>query len=252
MTSSEQIKIIKRAFVDGLKENLGEKLYGVYIYGAAAYPGTFPLVDIDFHVILKSDLTDDERSRLERLHEDLGRDYPPLGGEFDGYYILLNDARQESYPRSQMWERTVDDSWALHRAHILAGRLITLYGPDPQEIYPPVSWPEIEITLYGELDYIEKHLQDYPGYCVLNLCRLIYSFETGDVVISKEQASKWARKNMPRWEEYIELAVKLYSRQATPEDERFVLSEIGKFLEYTKERIKRASRNDGSERFRES
>ncbi|UCC79106.1 MAG: DUF4111 domain-containing protein [Candidatus Zixiibacteriota bacterium] len=252
MNTSQQIETACGAFLDGLKEILGEKLYGVYIYGAAAFPGTFPLIDIDFHVILKSDLTEDERSRLERLHEELDRDYPPPGEIFDGYYILLEAARKKSYPGSQMWENAVDDSWALHRAHILAGRHITLYGPDPKEIYPPPTWPEIEDPLYGELDYIEKNLQKYPAYCVLNLCRLIYSFETGDVVISKEQASDWALKNLQGWEKYIETAVKLYCRQATTEDEKSVLSEIGKFLEYAKERIDRSSRKNNGYRSRES
>jgi len=252
VTTSQQIEAINQAFLDGLKEILGEKLYGVYIYGAAAFPGTFPLGDIDFHVILKSDLTEDERSRLEKFHKDLDEKYPPPGEIFDGYYILLEDARKKSYPRSQMWERAVDDTWALHRAHILAGRHIRLYGPDPQEIYPPPTWPEIETALYGELDYVEKHLEDYPAYCVLNLCRLIYTFETGDVVISKEQASDWALKNLQGWEKYIEIAVKLYCHRATSEDEQFIRAEIGKFLEYAKGRIKQASGKDVGGRFRES
>jgi len=252
VTTSQQIEAINQAFLDGLKEILGEKLYGVYIYGAAAFPGTFPLGDIDFHVILKSDLTEDERSRLEKLHKDLDEEYPPPGEIFDGYYILLKDARKKSYPRSQIWKRSVDDTWALHRAHILAGRHIRLYGPDPQEIYPPPTWPEIEDPLFGEIGYIEKNLQKYPAYCVLNLCRLIYTFETGDVVISKEQASDWALKNLQGWEKYIELAVKLYCHRATSEDEQCIRAEIGNFLEYAKGRIKQSSGKVGGDRFRES
>ncbi|UCE67417.1 MAG: DUF4111 domain-containing protein [Candidatus Zixiibacteriota bacterium] len=242
MNASQPIKAVSRAFVDGLKEILGEKLYGVYIYGAAAFPGTFPLTDIDFHVILRSDLTDNERSRLEQFHEDLDRDYPPPGEIFDGYYILLKDTQQKSFPRSRMWENALDDSWALHRAQILTGRHITLYGPDPQEIYPPATWPEIEAALHGELDYVEKNLQKYPGYCVLNLCRLIYSFETGDVIISKEQASEWALENLQGWEKYIELAVKSYSHRATSEEEQLIHAEIVKFLEYAKKRIELAGK----------
>ncbi|GAH04040.1 unnamed protein product, partial [marine sediment metagenome] len=56
-----------------------------------------------------------------------------------------------------MWKRATDNSWALHREHILAGRHIILYGPEPKKIYPPATWPEIETALYGELDYVEKH-----------------------------------------------------------------------------------------------
>jgi hypothetical protein len=48
---------------------------------------------------------------------------------------------------------------------------------------------------------VEQHLQDYPDCCILNLCRLIYSFATRDVVISK--ATAWADANLPAWRRYI-------------------------------------------------
>ena len=244
MNGLKQAEEASRVFLDGLREILKDKLYGVYIYGAAAFSGTFPLGDIDFHVILKDGLAESERSRLEKLHEDLDEKYPPPGETFDGYYILLDDACKKTFPQSQMWDRATDDSWALHRAHILAGRQITLYGPDPKEIYPPVNWPEVEDALYGELNYVERNLLKYPGYCALNLCRLIYSFETKNVVISKEEASKWAAKNLQGWGNYIESAVKLYCRWSTIKDEQFVLAKIGEFLKYSKNRIELA-RNQG-------
>ena len=238
MTDPNQIDIIGRVFANGLKDILGEKLYGIYIFGAAAFPGTFPLGDIDVHVILGSELTSDEKIRLEKFHEELDREYATYEELFDGYYILLADARKKSPPQSQMWQLAVDSAWALHRAHILAGRQITLYGPEPEEIYLPATWPELESALLGELDFVEKHLNQYPGYCFLNLCRLIYSFENKDVVISKEQASDWAQKNLPQWKKHVELAGKSYSQQATPEDDKFLLANINNFLAFTKERIK--------------
>ena len=240
MSITQEVGTIGRAFVDGLRRILGEKLHGVYIYGAAAFPDAFPTGDIDYHVILNSELTDSERSEVQELHESLAEQYPPLGGEMDGYYILLDDARRETSPRSQMWRRATDDSWALHREHIRAGRHIVLHGPDPTGIYPPAAWPEIESALYGELDYVEKHLHEYPDYCILNLCRLIYSFETRNVAVSKAQASDWACDALPEWRRHVELAKKSYARQATSEDRQFMLAEVGCFLEYAHERIERA------------
>ena len=114
MTIKKQVSAIGEAFVCRLKRVLGKKLYGVYIYGAAAFPEDVPTGDIDFHVIRTDPLTENERSQLYELHDSLARDFPPLGGEMDGYYILLADARQETPPKSQMWEETVDESWALH------------------------------------------------------------------------------------------------------------------------------------------
>jgi hypothetical protein len=234
-------KQLEQVFAKGLKRILGRNLYGAYIYGAAAFPDAFPTGDIDYHVILKSGLTDSERSELEMFHESLAEQYPPLGGEMDGYYILLADARREAPPRSQMWRRATDDSWALHREHIRAGRHIILHGPEPTEIYPPASWPEIESALYGELNFVEKHLHEHPDYCILNLCRLMYSFETKDVVVSKAQASDWACDALPEWKHLIELAGKSYASQATAEDRQCMLAEVGALLEFAHTRIERAS-----------
>jgi len=237
----DQISAIGEAFVRGLRRILRDKLHGAYIYGAAAFPMTLPTGDIDFHVILKAELTEDERSALEELHRALAREFPPLGVDMDGYCILLADARCKSPPRSQIWSRATDTAWALHRERIRAGRHIVLHGPDPTSIYPPASWTEIESALYGELDYVERHLHEYPGYCIFNLCRLIYSFETGDVVISKAAASEWAQEALPEWRHHITLVTKSYRGQATAEDRDFVLAEVSRFYDFALLRIERAS-----------
>ena len=148
LSDSEKINIICQEFVKGLKDILGKKLYGIYIYGSAVFQDALPLGDIDFHVIIRNELTEIERTEIEKLHESLSRNYPPLGGELDGYYILLKDAYKNSPPKSQMWNHATDSSWALHREHILAGRYIRLYGPEPKEIYPPATWVEVEAALY--------------------------------------------------------------------------------------------------------
>jgi hypothetical protein len=237
-----EITAICQAFAQGLQRILGDKLHSAYVYGAAAFPDSVPTGDIDFHVILESELTDEERSVLEKFHASLAEQFPPLGGEMDGYYLLLADARRTPPPQSEMWARAVDESWALHRAHILAGRCIVLYGPDPVEIYPPATWPEIEGALYGELDYVARHLGDYPDYCILNLCRLIYSFETRDVVVSKAQAAAWAHDVLPEWRRHVELARKSYARETTVEDRQFMLAEVGAFFEFARARIEQAGK----------
>jgi len=233
-----EITNICQAFLDGLKVILRDKLHGLYLYGAAAFPDSLPTGDIDFHVILKSPLTEREKSALYHLHDTITRAYPPLGGELDGYYLLLDDALQKSSPRSQMWNRAVDSSWALHREHILAGRCIKLYGPDPAEIYPPAVWEEIEEALQGEMRYVEDHLEEYPDYCILNLCRLMYSFETRDIVISKAASADWAYDRFPEWRLLIDLSRKSYEKKATEKDRNIMLSEVGKFFGFANERIK--------------
>jgi hypothetical protein len=235
----EDIQRLCGALLSGLDAILEQKLFGVYVYGAAAFPDSVSTGDIDFHVILREPLNDTERLAVNDLHAALGREFPPLGAELDGYYILLKEACETSPPTHQLQTDIVDSSWALHREHIRAGRCIVLRGPDPKEIYPAASWSELEEALYGELRYVEEHLGAYPDYCILNLCRLMYSFETQDVVISKAGAAAWALDAFPQWERHIELALKSYARQATPEDREFMLTGVRSLYRFACAHIKK-------------
>jgi hypothetical protein len=242
MNVPNEIQELCRVFLRGLNTALGDKLYGVYLYGALAFPEGGPTGDIDFHVILSETLNDKEKSELDDLHETLARDFPPLGVGMDGYYILLEEARQTSPPRHQLLADVVDKSWALHREHIRAGRCIVLQGPDPRQVYPAASWPELASALDGELDYVAKHLTEYPDYCVLNLCRLIYSFDTGDVVVSKRASARWAHDAFPEWRPLVGAATKSYDRQATAEDRELLKSEVNSFFDFACERIQESRR----------
>lgn len=232
MNVRKQVGKISVAMLGGLREIIGEHLHGFYIYGAAAFPDDFPTGDIDFHVILNEPLTGAERAKLERLHENLARDFPPLGAETDGYYLLLKDARQKEIPKSQMWRRAKDKSWALHRAHILAGRCLILHGPDPKEIYRPAAWEEIERALAHEFRYVKKHLGQYPDYAILQLCRLIYSFRGGDVVVSKAETAGWAAETFPQWQPLIDLAKKNYARRKTAGEREALQRGAAEFFDF--------------------
>jgi len=237
MRPPDEIRDLCRALRRGLSAALGEKLYGAYLYGAMAFPDGGPAGDIDFHVILTGALTAAEKSKLNNLHAALARDFSPLGAELDGWYILLEEARQTSPPRHQVLAGLTDTSWALHREHMRAGRCIVLQGPDPRQVYPAASWPELAGALRSELDYVRNHLDVHPAYCILNLCRLMYSFETRDVVVSKAAAAAWACNAFPEWSRHIETAQKSYARRATGQDKEFMRSGVAGFFRFACRRI---------------
>ena len=241
------VQAVCRALLEGLKAVLGEKLAGLYVFGAVAFPDAAPTGDIDLHALLNGVLTDRETSGVQSLHSSLAQAFPPLGGELDAYYLLLDDARRTTPPRHQLWADVVDVSWALHREHIRAGRCIVLHGPDPKEVYPAASWPELEDALHGELRYVENHLGDYPDYCILNLCRLMYSFETHDVVVSKAAAATWAYETFPEWRRHIETARRSYARQATAQDKEFMRSEVTDLFGFACDRIRESRERAGTE-----
>jgi hypothetical protein len=237
MPIPNEIQGIAEALLSGLNAALGDKLYGLYLYGAWAFPESGATGDIDFHAILREAPTAVEKAEIEALHAALAERYPPLGAELDGYYILLKDALQTSPPRHQIYPHIVDHSWALHRAHMRAGRCFVLQGPDPLELFPAASWAELDEALQGELDFVEQHLEQYPAYGVLNLCRLIYSYETRDVVTSKRASSIWAEGRFPQWVPLIVAARKWYAHEATPDEEALLATEAARFFPFAWEQI---------------
>jgi len=228
----DQIRDLCEVFLSGLRVSLGAKLYGVYLYGVAAFDDGGALTDIDFHVLLNASLDDRERAEVGRLHATLAQEYPHLGGELDGYYLLLEEAQQATPPRNQVVAGSVDNSWALHCAHIHAGRCIILHGPDPAQIYPQPTWPELEHALESELEWLVTHLDRYPAYGVLNLCRLLYSFTTRDVVISKFASAQWASAAYPGWSPLIRAALSWYAGTATAGEQTLVRDGASSYYEY--------------------
>jgi len=236
-TGREDVPRIADAFARELENILGENLHSAVIYGAAAFPDTLPTCDIDFHVLLHRPLTNVERTALEAMHRALAKRFPPLGAEMDGYYLLLADARRSAPPQSQLWALATDESWALHRAHILAGRCLRLCGPEPSTVYLPPTWEELEAALTGELEYVKAHLREYPDYCILNLCRLVYSFETHDVVVSKARAAQWALAALPDWHGAIHLAMASYEGGASEADRTSMVEKMEGLLADARRRI---------------
>ncbi|MDD5645684.1 MAG: DUF4111 domain-containing protein [Candidatus Bipolaricaulis sp.] len=227
------------AFASGACEVLGEKLHALYIYGAVTFPETQHTGDVDFCAILAAAPTDVERARLLALHEQLAREVPPLGTDLDGYYILLADAARPACPRLLLFPELRDDSWALHRAHMLAGRVAVLFGPRPSAVLTPPTRREVDAALDGELDYVTRHLEEYPAYCVLNLCRLLYSWETGDVVTSKAASANWASKRFPEWGALVSRASRAYAGRALGAEDPALASGVRGFHAFVASAIER-------------
>ena len=239
----EDVQIVCTGLRDGLKVTLGNNLYGIYLYGAAVFPEMKHIHDIDCHVVLKRPLTAREKSEIQQLHRGLADKYPVVGDDLDAWYILLGDTQQPSPPRHQVHPDLFDNSWALHHAHMRAGYCIILYGPEPEQVFPAPTWSELVAGLEAEQIFIEKHLSEYPDYCVLNLCRLIYSYRMKDVVISKQAAAEWAIDNLPAWRPLIEAALRSYAGEIDGEDNQLLESETERFYRFVCEIIKEVNKD---------
>jgi hypothetical protein len=224
---------------------LEQNLVGVYLFGSIAFPRFEPRSgDIDFYVLIRRPLTPIQRKALDTMHRILGSRFR-FGRALDGFYITLSKASRRSIPTGlifaadgRLHKNGRDDAWALHRQHLRQGACIILYGAKPKTIVPSPSWDEIERALNIEISFAKKVIHKYPYWTVLNLCRLIYSFENRQVVVSKIQAAKWALRKLPtQWRGLIQSALRVYLKKQKHVDQETLKSNVEAFFKFALARI---------------
>lgn len=226
---------------DGLQSLLGHDLIGLWAYGAATFPDRpNRLGDVDTHGVLVSTLPPKTATAVDELHESVAQE---SGIEWDSWYILEADARGSKPPSHAFRKNLVDRAWALHRAHWLAEQYVALQGCPPSDLVQPPNWAELEEGLKGELDFIEGLLTegrddaDHAAFAIWNACRIIYSLETHDVVVSKRAAALWGLQNLSsKWHAAIRAAGRVYDGQAADDDEA-VRSSLVNIVSAARDRI---------------
>jgi hypothetical protein len=225
---------VASALHHGLQGILRDDLASLFLYGAIAFPRPEGWrIDFDFHVLLHQPLDDTHRGAIRRLYADLAN-ASELGGDLDGYYVLLGDASRREPPLHQLDLSMRDDAWALHRAHVLAGRAFVVAGIDPKDIVPEPTWAELEEALLDELRFVETH-PTASAFGLLNGARILYSFATRDVVVSKYQAGQWGLESLPeQWRGGLRAALRYYERTSVEGDDRVLDASWGPFVSYVK------------------
>ncbi len=214
----------------------------LWAHGAATQPDQpRRLGDVDTHCLLRGEPSRSAAEKVRAIHEAIARDQTI---EWDSWYVLESDARRTAPPRHLLGEQTLDGAWALHRAHWLAGQYVLLHGVSPVAVVLPPTWPELQSGLRSELEHIERFIsegQDGPGYCayaVWNACRVIYSVENRDVVISKRAAALWALDHMPAtWHPAIRAAGRVYDGEQTQDDPLLLRLRMSEIVADARERL---------------
>lgn len=234
-----------RDFRARVEQVLGPTLVGIYLLGSIAFPGYVPKGDIDFFIVTEEPLKPPEQKALDRMHRGLGRRHHN-GDSLDGFYLSLARARSSRVPsglafgaNGKLGHGGRDEAWPLHRAHLLAGAYIQLYGQPAKDVFGPPSRQEIERALRGEFSFAKGQMHRYPYWAVLQMCRLVYSYETRDVVVSKLGAADWALEQLPpAWHPLIRAAVRTYRGRGRRNDARVLRAEAQGFLEFISLRIR--------------
>ena len=225
--------------------SLSNNLVAAYLHGSVAFPEYCPEAgDIDFYVVVRRSLYSSEVKRLDRLHRRLGANFE-FGIKLDGFYIPYAAARTHENPRNLVYgahgrihRGGSDAAWPLHREHFARSAYIRIYGPRAGRIFSRANWTEIRRALYRQLVYARKIIDSDPWWSVLNLCRLVYTFKTQNVAVSKLGAARWALKKLPsRWKPVIRSAVKRYRGTADRRDRTILRRDARKFLGFASVRV---------------
>jgi hypothetical protein len=191
-------------FVADATATFGDNVASIFSYGAACFPPS-PVTDFDAHVLLHRPMTDEDRTTLRELWRRFE------GEDHDVWWITLEDSKRPVPPVHQGNTSMSDTAWALHRAHVHAGRYVTLFGFDPREIVPVPTWEELDDGLQSAL--ADALRSSYGEYSVLNLCRILCSYANHDVVFSKLQGAMFALAALPdEWHEIVRAALDGYRR----------------------------------------
>src|SRR5918992_3284910 len=206
------------ALADALRGILGDDLVAIWAHGGTIAINDAPhAADLDTHVIVARQPDEATARRIDEAHDAIARDHDV---EWDTWYVLAADARRADPPHHAFRQGRRDTSWAIHRAHWLAGRCIALHGPGPAALVPEPTWPELETELDRELEHIERHVLEgdtdpfEATYAILNGSRIMHAVETGSVAISKAGAGRWALGHLPaRWHPAVRAATRAYRDQ---------------------------------------
>jgi hypothetical protein len=220
--SSRPVDELLHALVSGTRAALGDDLLGVYLYGSYVSGGFDPGVsDVDLVAVTARDADQLDLRALERVHDEFVRLNPEWSDRLEVVYI--GRAALRSFRTSAAHLAVIspgepfhlrDDPVAewLQNWYLIRELGITLHGPPPASLVPPITMAEFVAAAARYADQIagqslESATPGARAYAVLTICRALRTVETGTHG-SKQDGAAWARERMPDWAWLIDEALR--------------------------------------------
>lgn len=255
-----ELREVLHLYTDAIAGILKENLFGIYLVGSLA-TGDFDLdSDVDFLVVTHTELTEAAVKPLQRVQTIIhDMDCYPAQ-HLEGSFISLKDLNDWSTVGQKklyyfdngsttLEQDLHDNHW--HVRWVFRERGITLTGPKPETIMPPVpkdslidemrsSIRQSMIFFQGEIDRPLCFANSRFGqsFFVLTYCRKLYTFHTATVQ-SKKASADWAKQNVDaKWVDLIDQAWKeregvRFMEKIRQRAEQAKLVETLEFIKYT-------------------
>ena len=228
-----------------IREILGEKLVGLYLYGSLVGKDfDYEISDIDLLTATVSDISEEEFGDLDKTHADLIKNNPQWENRLEIAYLSLRALKTFKTeicraaiisPGEPFHFREAGKHWSIDWYSVRENGA-TLFGPPPETIIEPISKEEFIQAVREQANewhqYVEntKHSRSFQAYAILTICRAFYAVKNGEQV-SKKRAALWAKTQFPEWAYLIQNAMRwrkafrendVNHEQTFPETKKFV------------------------------
>jgi predicted nucleotidyltransferase len=215
-TPYQDLNQVLQELVIGIQEILKENFIGAYLQGSFAVGDFDQHSDVDFIVVIKKELSENEISALQELH---GRIYSlpsPWAQHLEGSYFPKEILQNSSRKGEKLWYLDNGSRSLVQADHcnsivvrwVVREQGVTLVGPPPRSLVHPIPVKLLRmeildvITGWGQeiLDHPKKYNNHfYQTFIVLSYCRMLHDLRAG-FPGSKRIGAEWAKANLdPIW-----------------------------------------------------
>ncbi len=223
-THNIELDRVLSPLVTGMKTILGDKFLGAYLGGSFAHGGWDTYSDVDFDVVISSDLSPQELADLKVLHARIYVMESYWARHLEGAYFpkkIMADLESTGQPiwyldnGSLNFERSSHDNTLVNR-WVLREKGIILAGPDPKAWIPHISEEmlkaEVRQTMVDWGAEIIEGIYQFDNrwaqpFAVLMYCRMLHTLATGEVR-SKPAGATWVKAALdPTWRNLFDHAL---------------------------------------------
>jgi predicted nucleotidyltransferase len=257
------LNLVLQVLGERVKTILSANFVGAYVQGSFAVGDFDAHSDVDFVIVIRDALTDDEVQALQAMHAQVYAFETEWAKHLEGSYFPQRVLRQlpQHNPR---WFLDHGSSSLIPSDHcdtlvvrwVLREHGITLDGPAPITLIDPISVTALRQEILAKMRSWGQDILTHPdqynnrfyqAYIVLNYCRMLHDLQNG-FPGSKLAGAEWAKAHLdPSWVGLIDrtwagrpnpaLSVRqpadLTDFQATLEFVRYIVNEGGLYARAT-------------------
>jgi hypothetical protein len=241
---NEQMRAVLDELRDGIVAVLGGELLGLYLYGSLT-TGDFTegVSDVDLLAATAADLTDGQLDGLREMHAAFVRRRPQWDDRIEVAYFSTRGLRTFRTERSPLGiispgeplhRLSAGEDWLMNWYLVRSGG-VTLLGPPPETLIPPVSTEEYVAAVRAHAGWMRdapetRRSVKEQSYTIITLSRALYTVRHGEHV-SKQQAAVWAKEQLAAWSGLIDRALAWRTDPAPRDDPDVVFPETSRFVQ---------------------